>query len=146
MEPTRFRGAHPVLGVRDRGVHPRREPASLTLASFRARLRLMTTPIARIVMTILASSTLALSNEWPQFRGPGGLGTGKARDLPATWSDEENVVWKAPLPGAGASSPIALGDKLYLTSYSGYGRDVETKGDMKDLRLHLVCVSAKDGK
>ena len=106
----------------------------------------MTIPTTPLVMSLLAIGTLATASEWPQFRGPGGLGTGKAKGLPATWSDEENVVWKAPLPGAGASSPIVLGDNLYLTSYSGYGRDVESKNEMKDLTLHLVCVSAKDGK
>jgi outer membrane protein assembly factor BamB len=105
----------------------------------------LTVPAACLAW-ILAGPSPALSSEWPQFRGPGGLGIGAAKGLPATWSDQENLVWKAPLPGAGASSPIALGDRLYLTSYTGYGRDVESPGEMKDLKLHLICVGAKDGK
>jgi outer membrane protein assembly factor BamB len=104
------------------------------------------TAFAACLVSALAGVPAALSSEWPQFRGPGGLGTAAVKSLPVTWSDQENVVWKASLPGAGASSPIVLGDRLYLTSYSGYGRDVETTGDMKDLRLHFICVSAKDGK
>ena len=107
---------------------------------------------SRLLATVLTTASILTLTatfapaDWPQFRGPGGHGVSDAKNLPATWSDSENVVWKAPLPGPGASSPIALGDKLYVTCYSGYGRDVESSGDMDDLRLHLVSIAAKDGK
>jgi hypothetical protein len=44
---------------------------------------------------------------WPQWRGPDGQGHAPAaHDLPVTWSETENVVWKTPLPGRGWSSPV----------------------------------------
>jgi outer membrane protein assembly factor BamB len=82
---------------------------------------------------------------WPQFRGPGGLGISQERGLPVTWSETENVAWKSTMPGYGSSSPIALDGKLYITCYSGYGMANES-GRMDDLMLHLVCIDSKTGK
>jgi outer membrane protein assembly factor BamB len=82
---------------------------------------------------------------WPQFRGPGGLGISKAKNLPVTWSETLNVAWKTAMPGYGSSSPIAWDSKLYVTCYSGYGVG-RSRDRMEDLTLHLVCVDSKDGK
>ena len=93
---------------------------------------------------MLLFATMIVSNltaaEWPQFRGPGGQGATSEVNLPLVWSDTENIAWKTELPGYGASSPIALGDRLYVTCYSGYGIDRENPGAMEDLTLHVVCL------
>jgi outer membrane protein assembly factor BamB len=87
----------------------------------------------------------AYAEDWPQFRGPGSLGQSQAKNLPVTWSDTENLVWKTALPGYGSSSPIALGGRLYVTCYSGYGVDKDKSWEMEDLRLHVLCVDALQG-
>lgn len=84
--------------------------------------------------------------DWPQFRGPQGLGLGQTTGLPTTWSDEENLVWKTELPGAGTSSPVIYGDRIYLTAYTGYGVSPDDPGDMDDLRRMLLCINRKDGQ
>lgn len=99
--------------------------------------------------TILAALLMvsgAGAADWRQFRGPAGLGISDEKGLPTKWSDKENIVWKLKLPGAGASSPITLGNRLYLTAYSGYGIDEKNPGDMKDLRRHLLCIDRIEGK
>ena len=105
----------------------------------------MKTTLSRFVATLTAMViTVQLSAaEWPQFRGPGGQGTTNEKGLPLRWSDTENVIWKTQLPGFGASSPIALGDRLYVTCYSGYGLDRENPGNLEDLTLHVVCLGTK---
>ena len=85
------------------------------------------------------------AENWPQFRGPGGLGISQEKDLPITWSETENIAWKTAMPGYGSSSPIVLDGKLYITCYSGYGME-NTSGRMEDLTLHLVCVNSKPGE
>ena len=85
------------------------------------------------------------AEDWWNFRGPGGQGYSNETNLPLTWSDNENVVWTTKLPGAGSSSPIAIGDKLYVTCYSGYGIR-RGEGSLDDLKLHLLCVNSNDGK
>lgn len=86
------------------------------------------------------------SFEWPQFRGPGGLGVGTAKALPAKWSATENLAWKVELPGPGTSSPVIHGSRIYLTSYSGYNVPGQPRGEQSQLKLHLHCLNRADGK
>jgi outer membrane protein assembly factor BamB len=53
---------------------------------------------------------------WPQFRGPGNNMVVTNASLPTEWSDTQNVLWKTDLNGAGWSSPIVYGDKIFITS------------------------------
>ena len=66
------------------------------------------------------SSDDARGDDWAVFRGPTRQGESNAKDLPTQWSLTENIAWKIPLPGPGASSPVVFGDRIYITSYSGY--------------------------
>ena len=84
--------------------------------------------------------------DWPQFRGPTGDGVVTDTNLPLKWSQSENIVWKTELPGPGSSSPIVVGDKVFLTSYSGYGVDVRAPGELSNLKRHAICLNRRDGK
>ncbi|MEZ6139072.1 MAG: PQQ-binding-like beta-propeller repeat protein [Zavarzinella sp.] len=96
---------------------------------------------------LLAGPLLSQSPEltWSQFRGPGGQGiaTGK---VPTEWGAEKNILWKQEMPGPGASSPIVVGDAIYLTCWTGYNVPRTERGNMDDLRLHLLCFDFKTGK
>jgi hypothetical protein len=81
---------------------------------------------------------------WAQFRGPGGLGVSAER-LPLQWSQRDNLVWKTELPGAGTSSPILVGDRLFLTCYSGYGVPGRAQGSMDQLTRHVLCLDRRAG-
>jgi outer membrane protein assembly factor BamB len=50
------------------------------------------------------------------------------------------------LPGPGASSPITLGDRVFVTSYRGYGVDKSIPGELAQLERVLVCLNRADGK
>src|SRR5438093_3572197 len=83
--------------------------------------------------------------DWTRFRGPNGSGVSDDAKPPATWSEAKNLKWKTKLPGPGTSSPLILGDKVFVTSYSGYG--VESGGGKaEDLKRQLVCVERGSGK
>lgn len=97
------------------------------------------------VLVVVLLTQAASAEDWPQFRGPGGKGISQTKNLPVTWSETENLIWKTAMPGSGSSSPIALDGKLYVTCYSGYGLDQEP-GKLQDLTLHLVCVDGRNGK
>jgi outer membrane protein assembly factor BamB len=85
-------------------------------------------------------------DDWPQFRGPGALGRSEAKGMPLTWSDDKNIVWKTPLPGPGASSPITFGNKIFLTCFTGFAASSREPGDMANLKRHLLCLNLADGK
>lgn len=55
--------------------------------------------------------------DWPSWRGPTHDGRAPAsQTVPLAWSDTENVLWTADIPGRGSSSPTVVGDRVYLTS------------------------------
>lgn len=70
-------------------------------------------------MTLILAVVAMLAQvqpEWPGFRGPTGDGVAPARCEPPTeWSESKNIVWKTPLPGRGRSSPVILGDRIFVT-------------------------------
>ena len=75
------------------------------------------------------------AEDWRQFRGPNGSSISKETGLPVNWSPTENIAWKVKLPGRGLSSPIVVGDRVFVTCSSGFRQD----------RLHVVCLNATDG-
>lgn len=97
------------------------------------------------VSALLAAAT-PIQADWLQFRGPGGLGIAPDKNMPVTWSAEKNLAWKTAMPGFGGSSPIVVGNKVFVTCYSGYGLDKDDPGDQKNLKRHLVCVDRTSGK
>lgn len=97
-----------------------------------------------IVVLSLVPAVARAAADWPQFRGPGGRGVGDdAAAVPTRWGPDEGIAWKAELPGPGASSPVLVGDRIYLTCYTGYG---DKGGDVAELKRHLVCLARADGK
>lgn len=57
------------------------------------------------------------ADDWPQWRGPTGDGIAPAgQNAPISWSETENVLWKAPIPGKGHGTPSVLGERIYLAT------------------------------
>lgn len=77
---------------------------------------------AHLVIMLLAVGGIALqpavAEQWPGWRGPRGDGSSAEQDVPLQWdaASGENIVWKINLPGQGHSSPIAWGDRLFLST------------------------------
>ena len=89
----------------------------------------------------------ASAGDWPRFHGPDGSGVSLDKQpLPVTWSETENLKWKAKLPGPGSSSPIVVGNRVVVTCWTGYGADPDHEGDEKDLRRHVICLDRDSGK
>ncbi len=55
-------------------------------------------------------------SDWPGWRGPNQDGISVGPSVPSTWSEDEHVLWKTPLPGRGHASPVILGDSLFLAT------------------------------
>jgi hypothetical protein len=96
-------------------------------------------PLFLVLLGWCAAPTQA---EWPRFRGPNGAGISPDAHPPAAWGDSQNLLWKTALPGAGTSSPIVVGERVFVTCYSYAGEG----GDASKLQRDLVCVNATDGK
>jgi len=90
------------------------------------------------LMLLLLSFLLFLSfsgrsADWPCWRGPDGLGISTEKGVPDRWDHEKNIGWRVPLPGKGASSPIVVGARVYVTSQTS------------DNGLHVIALDRDNG-
>ncbi len=93
-------------------------------------------PVCAIVIVVLASLRGAAATEsWPCFRGPTGQGLADETPVPLEWSAANNVVWKTPTPGQGHSSPVILGDQVWLSTATPEGS-----------QLGVVCFDRNTGE
>jgi outer membrane protein assembly factor BamB len=105
-------------------------------------------PLARLLLAGLAALIVppggGRAGDWPGWRGPTGLGVTDERDLPLTWDGKTgtNVLWKAPLPGEGQSSPIAWRDRVLVTGVHWPGGPSPKEYP----EHHISCYRADDGK
>ena len=73
--------------------------------------------VACLVVAIPAATAAAGDVPWPQWRGPAGQGhAAGVQDLPVTWSETDNIVWKTALPGRGWSSPVIDERHVWMTT------------------------------
>ncbi|MEM7306377.1 MAG: PQQ-binding-like beta-propeller repeat protein [Planctomycetota bacterium] len=56
------------------------------------------------------------ASDWPRFRGADGTGSLADRAYPEEWDGEDNVAWTVDVPGAGWSSPVVVGGRIYVTT------------------------------
>ena len=79
---------------------------------------------------------LSVERDWPWWRGPSRNGVAASTATPPTkWSNTQNVVWKSPVSGRGHSSPIVVGDKVFL----------ETADEAKKVQS-VIAFDRKTGK
>jgi len=103
-----------------------------------------------MALAALAGPTRA-GEDWPQFRGPTGDGVSAAKGVPLAWSASQNIAWKVPVPGRGRSSPVILGDRIWLTTAVEQGLR-QTRFGPEDVHLadHVslgaVCLDPRDGR
>ncbi len=88
---------------------------------------------------ILISSFLLAADPSPAGVWPGFLGAGASaiapESVPLTWAPDQNVAWRAELPGEGQSSPIVWQGRVYLTT---------VEGEMKDTN-HVLALDLQTG-
>jgi outer membrane protein assembly factor BamB len=74
-----------------------------------------------------------INKNWPQFRGPGGLGISAYTDIPVSWDGKtgQGILWKTEVPLPGMNSPVVWEDRIFLTGgdpneFNVYCFDVNT--------------------
>ena len=89
--------------------------------------------VAGVFVMVLAGGVAA--GDWPAFRGPNGDGDAGDADLPVSWSETENVVWKTAIPHVGWSTPTVLEGRVWVTTATAEGND-----------FHVLCLDVETGE
>ena len=109
-----------------------------------------------VVCVILIGAGSVLAQDWPGWRGDG-RGISAQKNLPLTWSEDQGVKWKTPIPGAGHSSPIVWQDRVFVTTAVAGDPNVETfrggvymggdrsKPDASEYSYRVICLDADRG-
>lgn len=88
-----------------------------------------------ILSLLLFLGQLSATADWTAFRGSSGNGFADAPKLTTQLDAKKSLAWKIDLPGRGLSSPVVVGDRIFLTASSG----------PRQKRLHVIAINAKDG-
>ena len=112
--------------------------------------------------TLILAACLLVANygcaeDWPGWRGPTGMGIANTPNLPITWGgkEQENVLWKTPLPGSegpgsegkvkfdhNQSSPIVWQDRLFVMMV--YWPEGVAQSEYPE--HHVACYHTETGK
>src|SRR4029453_15063626 len=71
---------------------------------------------------VALSVSSSASAQWPQWRGPGGLGVSPQKNPPTQGAPATkdkgavNIGWQTEIPGRGHSSPIVAGNLVFVTT------------------------------
>lgn len=95
-----------------------------------------------LALIFMPVPSLSLAADWLQFRGPNANGVTNDDKAPSRWSENENLLWKTDIPGAGWSSPIVIGDRIFVTTAVSDGPQKSTS----DYRWEVLCLDSKTGK
>ena len=78
--------------------------------------------VAPIFLLLSLNLVIVADEGWNQFRGSVG-GRLPVVEHPLEWAEHSNIAWAVPMKGSGWSSPLVLGDRIYLTSAVSEGGD-----------------------
>lgn len=113
----------------------------------------MRTRLSAAALALLLGSFGLAADSWPGFRGPTADGHSPSKTAPTKWSEKDNVAWKTEVHGKGWSSPVVLGEQVWVTT-SDEVLDTEPpkkKGGppanpVKAVHLFAVCADRASGK
>ena len=88
-----------------------------------------------LIIGLVVLSGRVLAGDWTGFRGPFGNGISDEVGLPVQLDIEKHIAWKIDLPGKGLSSPLVVGNRVFVTASGGTRQD----------RLQILCLSSIDG-
>jgi outer membrane protein assembly factor BamB len=119
----------------------------------------MIRPFLVTTLVVFGWSICIHASDWPQWRGMDGQGHAEGTGYPVTWSDSQNIAWKTDIPGRGWSSPVIMGNQVWMTTAIEVPIDPTKEkerlktntGDqpltlLEEVKLHAVCVDKTSGK
>ncbi len=109
-----------------------------------------------IFCTTVFSENIDPGKQWGSWRGPVGTGIAPHGNPPTTWSEDENIRWKTPIPGSGHSTPVVWGDRIYVTTAIPHGEHIAAEFDRnhgahdnvapdRRFKFDILAINRRDG-
>ncbi len=80
--------------------------------------------LVALTVTLAIQPVRSQQINWTHFRGTNLNGVSEDQNVPITWNDSTNVVWKTGIQGKGWSSPVVFGDQIWVTSANEDGKQM----------------------
>lgn len=100
-----------------------------------ARSEALSAPAVIAFLAMLLFVSPSRGEDWPGWRGPRGDATSHETNVPLHWSGSDNIAWKTPVPGVGRSSPIVVGQRVFLTT-----------GEVDEQTRRVLCFDRDSGR
>ncbi|RKU23174.1 hypothetical protein C6503_03120 [Candidatus Poribacteria bacterium] len=120
---------------------------------------------ALAAVAVIASQPEGFEKNWHHWRGPHATGTAIDANPPTTWSEDENIRWKVPIPGTGHATPIVWEDKIFIQTaikgeapqeeeqkadddnpFSGFFQERRGRGGVSDVyKFDLIALDRSNG-
>ena len=112
-----------------------------------------------IILFAYFADLASIKADWLQWRGPMGQGIADQSKVPIEWSETKNIAWRAQLPGRGWSSPLIVGNQVWVTAaHETIASEEQSKERLKantgsqplivlsELRIHAICIDKETGE
>jgi len=87
------------------------------------------------LLNIFCNKSTSQNTEWTHFRGSDLNGISTETGIPVKWDETTAIAWKTPIHGRGWSSPVVLGNQIWMTTANEDGTSMDG-----------VCVDKNSGK
>jgi outer membrane protein assembly factor BamB len=117
--------------------------------------------MASLFSAVAALLLFVSASDWPAYRGAGSAGVGHG-PAPLTWNGDpaggalRNIKWRTAIPGLGHSSPVVVGNRLFVTAAISKGGKAPLKlglygsgnsaDDDAEQEWVLYCLDKRTGK
>lgn len=110
-----------------------------------------------LVISFVTAASADAAQNWPRFRGSSGSGIADTQPLRTVWDGTtgQGVLWKAPIPGVGHSSPVVWGDRVFITTaissaatsqYNPKDGGIDPSNDVAVHEWRVIALDKRTGK
>ena len=94
-----------------------------------------------VLLIAVGAAEIRAGEDWPGFRGQQQQGVGTAERAPVRWSPTDHIRWKTRIQGAGHSSPVISGGRVFVTTAYESEQARRMLGYARRLRLALCLLT-----
>jgi outer membrane protein assembly factor BamB len=91
--------------------------------------------IAIMIALLRGSMVFPQQSSWTHFRGSSLDGISPEKDVPLSWNEQSGIAWKTAVEGKGWSSPVVLGEQIWITTATEDGK-----------QMFALCYNFKTGR